>query len=353
MCYNYTGEYMREISKTNRNISIDLLRIVACIMVICIHTASTNLWYTLPVQSISWKVMHFYDFFCRSSVPIFFMISGALFLSKKEMSIKKIYSKYILRLFVIYVVFEVLYAIDSSKSLNPQNFIPHMLISKQHLWYLRSIIGVYIGIPILKKISENKKILEYSLILFFCFGIFLPSLNEISYILGSNSLRFINNFNITTFSYAGYFLLGYYLSQNNIIKYKKRTLFIMFILTNGVFSILSSYYGTNAVFYSYFSLSTFLGAIFLFQIFKNLKLNLSNKITKIIEFVSSNTLGIYLVHIYILEHFISITGFDLTSNTIIKLPLVIIIVFTTSFILTSLFKKIIKEGKKMIKKYIK
>jgi surface polysaccharide O-acyltransferase-like enzyme len=347
---------MKEITKGNRNINLDLLRILACVMVITIHCCGTELWNTLSCSSNSWQAMHFYDFFSRSCVPIFFMISGALFLSKKEIPIKQLYSKYILRIFLVYLIFEFLYAIDSANSLNVSKILSAMLISKQHLWYLKSTILVYMSIPILKKISEDKRVLEYSLILFFCFNILLPTLNEIGFISDSFLFQFIKSFNLSFFSYTCYFLLGYYLYQVDIAKYKNKYLLIIFILLCTVFSYFSLRYCLNmemflegvknTPFYAYFSISTFFEAICLFTIFKNLKIKCSAKLTKIIEWISSTTFGIYLIHIFVLEKFLSITNFALTTYSVVKMPLLIIIVFSISFLITSLFKIIINLYKK-------
>lgn len=67
--------------------------------VILCHVVANN-WYG-NIDSKSWVVLTIYIAFSRYCVPIFLMISGALFLRKeKEISIKRIYLHNILKLIV-------------------------------------------------------------------------------------------------------------------------------------------------------------------------------------------------------------------------------------------------------------
>ena len=71
----------------------DYLRLIATFAVVVLHVAASN-WYSTDVNGLEWQSFNFYDSVVRWGVPIFVMISGSLFLSR-EISIRKIYSKYI------------------------------------------------------------------------------------------------------------------------------------------------------------------------------------------------------------------------------------------------------------------
>ena len=75
-----------------RDYSLDILRILACVMVVGIHTTMEG-WYNISPRSYNWIVLNFYDTLVRPAVPLFFMISGALFLSKDSIDIKKLWTK--------------------------------------------------------------------------------------------------------------------------------------------------------------------------------------------------------------------------------------------------------------------
>ena len=78
-----------------RDYRIDLLRILACLMVVFIHVSAFGM--LSGVGSFNWHIGNIYDSLVRSAVPLFVMISGAFLLSK-NISYKEIFSKYILRI---------------------------------------------------------------------------------------------------------------------------------------------------------------------------------------------------------------------------------------------------------------
>ena len=73
---------------TKREYAFDLLRVIAMIMVIVIHVANVYSRSFGIIDNTSFLASLFYNTISRISVPIFFMISGALLLDKK-FNIKK------------------------------------------------------------------------------------------------------------------------------------------------------------------------------------------------------------------------------------------------------------------------
>lgn len=75
-----------------------------------IHVAADN-WNAADVRSFEWQVFNFYDSLVRFGVPVFVMISGALFLKPdKDIPVKKLYSKYIFRIVIAFVFWSFIYA---------------------------------------------------------------------------------------------------------------------------------------------------------------------------------------------------------------------------------------------------
>lgn len=95
-----------------RKIYCDYLRLVATFSVVVLHVSAWN-WYSTDVNSLEWQSFNFYDSVVRWAVPIFVMISGSLFLSR-EIPVKKIYSKYILRMAVAFFDLEHILCIDDT-----------------------------------------------------------------------------------------------------------------------------------------------------------------------------------------------------------------------------------------------
>ena len=92
-----------------RTIYFDYLRVFATFSVIILHIASSN-WSLIDVNGFDWFVFNFIDSIVRWGVPVFVMISGALFLDR-DIPIRKIYSKYVFRMIVSYIVWSIIYAL--------------------------------------------------------------------------------------------------------------------------------------------------------------------------------------------------------------------------------------------------
>ena len=348
--------------ENKRNISLDLLRILACVMVIMIHTSAQN-WYTTKPASFEWQVFNVYDSLVRSAVPILLMISGVFFLdNNKTIKIKSIYIKYIFRLIVAYVFWSLFYAVINKSNLalgfskeTLKLIINNIILANHyHLWYLPTMISIYILVPIFRSITrndENKNILRYFILLFFMFGILKSTIN-----LFDNLIKFqhkelingiMNTIPIDLRKYYGYFLLGYYLMNT---KYNKRILNIYLCL--GILGVISCIFITSlyslhtgeqtADAYDYFIITTFFESIAIFCFFKekinNMKFSINSE--KMIRYLSSCTFGIYLIHPFILQSLDSIGLNTMKFNPIISTPAIMTLTFVISFFIISIIKKI-------------
>jgi len=151
-------------SNNDRIISFDYLRVLSTLAVIVLHVAVQN-WRETDVNGYAWQTFNFFDGISRWAVPIFIMISGVLFLNR-EVSLKKIFSKYILRMVVAYVFWSFFYMIfEEGTKFEKLNIF---LQGHYHMWFILMIIGLYMLLPIIKPITENKRRTVY-LLLYHCF----------------------------------------------------------------------------------------------------------------------------------------------------------------------------------------
>lgn len=160
------------MDKQKRTIYFDYLRVMATLAVIMLHMSAQN-WYVSDVNGYNWQVFNLYDSIVRWGVPVFVMISGALFL-KKELSLKVIYTKYIFRMAVSLVVWSAIYALFRYDE--QQGRLINFISAPYHLWFIFMIIGLYMMIPILKKVVENMYTLRYFLFMSFIFVGCIPEL---------------------------------------------------------------------------------------------------------------------------------------------------------------------------------
>ncbi len=138
-----------------------------------VHFIGQN--FRLKVQN--GRALNFYDSLTRSSVPLFFMISGVFMLSK-EQTIKRLYRKNILHLIIVFLIWSVLYAVDAIGipaffQSDWNKILTFVINGKYHLWFLPTMISVYIVIPILHPLVDycNGKYLWYFVGAFFVFGV--------------------------------------------------------------------------------------------------------------------------------------------------------------------------------------
>lgn len=151
-----------------RKYYLDYLRIIAILGVIFMHTGGHCQGEN--IRSLNWQVCNIFNTGTRWAVPTFVMISGSLFL-KKDINLKRIYSKNILRLVIAFVFWSTIYTLVFStfKYYNLFsiqgifNTITGMFKGYYHMWFIFMIIGLYMVTPILKVCIDNisEKLLKY------------------------------------------------------------------------------------------------------------------------------------------------------------------------------------------------
>lgn len=341
-----------------RKVYFDFLRIIASFAIIMLHVAAQN-WYITDINSTEWNVFNFYDSIVRWGVPIFIMISGALFINK-EVPIKALYKKYIFRIIISFIFWSIIYAILISKPDSIKNTILTVIKGHYHMWFLFMIVGLYIITPLIKPIATNKKLAKYFITLGIIFAIIIPQsialISVKSEYLGNFAQEIMNNINLhMILGYTLYYLLGYYLDKIDIKSRNFKYICILgtlgFIATI-VFSIILSKYTQkpNSLFYGNLTINVLLEAICVFTLFKKYinKINLNIKIQNIISKISKYCFGIYLVHVLIIElldRYLSLN--TLLFNPFLSVPIISIIVFIISLIISFVINQI-----PILKKYI-
>ena len=330
----------------------DLLRILAALSVVSIH-ASAKLWYQFPIHSVDWMISNAINVLSRFGVPMFFMISGALLLAPdREITLKELWLRHILRLFIIYVIWSCIYGINSylalcADTISWKDLTKSMLTGSYHLWFLPYLLGIYALHPILKKWTGNasKKDLQYFLLLFFVFSILKTTLA--SFIRTPEVLTFLDSFKMElACSFTAYFVLGYYLFHIGISEKWTKRLFIgfpFFCILNIAISTFQNWHFNELTsdFSNTFGLFTMLmtATIFLFFTKKTFQKESSEGCQKIWKQLAKGTLGVYLIHLLILYQPFIGKLYD-SFPTIVSIPLVTVCCFLISLILATALRKL-------------
>lgn len=319
-----------------RVLYFDLLKCVAIIFVVLIHVISEH-WDTLDVNSNTFVILSILDSISRFCVPIYFMVSGALFLNEeKKVTIKDVIKKYVPRVLLLFVFWNVTYSILNiivSKDAITFASIGEVLLNTIlgegifHLYFLPIIIGFYLCLPILKQITkvDNKNILKYLILVLFIFFGF----NRIMEYLFDTSISYTIFFG----KYMIYFILGYYLNTFNISKKNTKIIYSL-----GIFGLIITIIGTiissrangiTDVFFKYdtFNVIIYSTAVFLFA--KNYFVKFNEKLLNIL---TKTNFGVYLIHGLILGLLEYTKLFNLIDGTSISLAVIVnsIIIYIVS-----------------------
>lgn len=318
-----------------RVVYLDVIRIIATFGVIALHVFVPG--YSSVVGSYNWFISVIGNSLVRWSVPLFVMLSGVLFLQpSKEISYTILLKKYIPRLLLAYVFWFLSYIVIQKITAFCSNESLKLDLSPFHLWYLPMLIGVYLLIPIIRKISVDKKIIHYALILWIiyligCFCNF-EQIPHIGILFKSNSI----------IGYAGYFLLGYYVSKCEITK--KQTLCILLIGVLGAIfcvggNLIMSYQSgvSETKFLSNLGPAVIAMSLGLFTLIKQATPKIEHRLICFIEYIRKDLFGIYLTHLIYLN---VLMKFQDICNRLITLPIIMILVFILSLYTTKMIRRI-------------
>lgn len=330
------------LSPPQRQDYLDALRLLATCAVLALHATSKQ-WYRVPVTESDWQILNIYDSLVRFCVPLFFMISGALFLDPhRPCPKKKLFTKYIPRLLLIFLVWSSIYALADIKRqeipFSPSYFLTRVAAGHYHLWFLLALLGLYLMIPLLRPLSADRSTLEYFLILSFFF-VQVVSVLELWEVSGKWLEIWQERAEIhLVLGYSGYFMLGTYLHRFPLGPTPRRLSYLAALL-----SLAATIYGTyylslrdgqaNSALYSYLLPTTYSVSFALFSLFQQLKFPYF--VQKLIQFLCPLSLGIYLVHDLFLVLFLEdFNWLGLNLSTLWTVPLFTLAVFFSSFLVT-------------------
>lgn len=198
---------------TKKNLQFEYIRAFSIIAVIAIHTFYSALLKYGSTASIPDQVL--YKIIMNMmwwAVPSFLMMSGSLLLdTRKYISLKKLYGKYICRMVTVLLTFgfafawlEIIFDQESFRLFQIPKALLRVLTGDTwaHMWYIYCLIGIYVLLPMYKIIAEkaSDEQIQYILLILFVF----ESVFVITKIFGIN-LGFYCHINTI---YPFWFLMG-------------------------------------------------------------------------------------------------------------------------------------------------
>lgn len=274
------------VKKRERDINMDLLRIFSCFCIIGLHVSGQI------ENPLLWRSI---QAFVRPALWVFMALSGYYILSRPINKWREFWFKHITGLVIPFIIYVYLYHVYYDKT-----FLHYDIIGLLkgdpigHLWYVYTLIVLYIISPFLQKMLNALNQKQIVCLLFIM--LFTSRSIDIYTALGK---EFGFPVALITDCSLFFLILGYYLHEYPI-KNKK----IIFIL--GILNIFLCIYAlSNSILVNHIcelSVVMTIGVIFYFTVFKCINgWNISSKLKKVIGFISGRTYGIYLIHILILQ----------------------------------------------------
>lgn len=305
--------------KQERTWYLDLLRIAATFAVVMIHTNPFS-FSAEPSFTASYWIGTVISSACRFAVPVFFMISGVLFLSpERTLSTARLYKKTILRMVASYLFWSALHALSYCISTNMGKwaFLNELLRGHYHMWFILVITGLYILTPLIRQITQNPRATRYLLTLCLILGFLVPRLPAFLLLFDFahkdvvQSLQSMaSQMNPLSESYAlFYYVLGHYLHENPPGRKLRRLIalggiagLLMTVLFSAMHLALghafdSYFYDARAIGPMLMGVAVFTGFNRFFSSYRP-----SAPARRVILHLSVCSFGVYAVHVLILEH---------------------------------------------------
>lgn len=306
----------------NREYNIDLLRCIACFMVVCLHCDVAD-------KSNASLLCGILTLPC---VPLFFIISGYMLLPLKLETIP-FYKRRLLKILFptlfwtfIYLFCDVMTGSimwpDLLHSICLVSFIPqgHVI-----MWFMYVLIGLYLISPILSSWLTYAKKIEVELLLgLWLFACLLPVFSDgkLTGELHTSAYYYVSG-------YVGFYVLGYYYKF-----YHKMTVLssALLIFVPAFVMFCSSKFDVPFLTYKgpdYLSLFAIIMCVGWFNLFLNVVIKMSKVMRKWLVVLSSASFGIYFVHILIMRFLLELLGSPIVGYP--DLILIMILTYCLSF----------------------
>jgi Uncharacterized protein conserved in bacteria len=352
----------------DRNNRLSYIRAAACIGIVFLHAYTMcSMVFDDRLSGVNRILINLVPYLMMWAVPCFVMVTGALLLDKnRDVSIKKVLTKYIPRVLIVLVLFSIIFRlldIWMNKEAFSISFIGtalkkmYMGTGWAHLWYLYLLIGLYLFMPFYKKMADNlsSKDISFLICIYILFISVLPLINDLT---GVKSGFYL----VVNSIFPAYLFIGHMIVSR---KWKlPGTVYALGILLGNITIILLTYISLNKenkelseMLTKYLGAYSFLPVIILSvgwfglvnthksqdeanDISINEKKGLKSIICRILLSIDRCSFGIYLTHLIFLRYVYKCTGFNPTDGCgFLKVAGVALATFFISWLLVFVLRK--------------
>jgi surface polysaccharide O-acyltransferase-like enzyme len=336
---------------------LDLVRVISIFFVVVIHVASPIYtdWKELPRSD--WMAGIIYNSIARVSVPLLFMVSGYLLLSRQE-DIRSFYLNRVRKVIFPLMVWSVIYLMWQNGGyanftfFNALKAMTYEILkgpANYHLWFVYTLLEIYLFVPALRSFVRfaDETTLWYLAGIWLAFG---PALDYLEH----SYLNFDTAVDLKFFSqYFGYFYLGYVLGRLNVSRRAAAFAGLSYVFLT-IYTIVATYrwsevrQGYLDYYHNYLRLNIVLMTISIFfwlkYVGENLGARLNIRALGWARGLSTSTFGIYLVHALALTIIRKgVLGFQLTElsgSPYVMIPVLAALVFIVSYLVIAILQRI-------------
>ena len=296
-----------------RNINLDLIKVLACIGVVLLHTTMIGF-----KETGSWNLLAYLYYLGTYSIPLFFMVNGYLLLGKKDITYSYILQKVKWILITVSSWTFIVWLFKRDFAVNPVKKIIGSMVQKGYFfqfWFFGALILIYLCLPILKKFLNSKRSYLYILSSLVTIGLVFELANMVLQMPLQS--YFIQTFRLWTWFF--YYILGGLVAQfdKEIIKkgFKRwmKVVAVLLLLISPVILFFLAKTIYHNLFAEYFYDILFVKIVSLGFFLMVLTLSLEEDKSKWIVYLSNQTMGVFIVHTYVMKVLEKLLGFSYTG----------------------------------------
>lgn len=346
-----------QAQKNARVTYADLVRVIAILMVVLVHSASP-VFNTVHITTNDFAVSVLLDSVAHAAVPLFVMVSGIFLLDERRaMSVRRAVGHYALPLVGLYFFWSVLYAAANKVAIPllfenaalsggmVREFGVAVLEGAYHMWYLPMMAGLYLITPLLRAFvkADSRHLVRWFLALVFLLRFVLPTgIRLLAEFTGMDFSAAYNSFELLAgWEYPAYYVAGWYIANTRPEIRTRRTVYIagaLALVTMAVFTWWVSVRQGEAVKQLMEQKSLFCGvyagALFALIAWEGQGLRSNALLTRL----SALSFGVYIIHVEIQQLYKLFIPFN--GNALVYILVQWLVVTAVSFVAAWMLSKI-------------
>ncbi|MFN8415410.1 MAG: acyltransferase family protein [Cytophagaceae bacterium] len=344
-----------------RHYGLDILRILACYMVIQVHAG--EFYYIGPVGEVlntpEAQIVGWINSLFRSCVPLFVMLSGYFLFPVNDT--KQFLTKRLTTILIPFVIWSVLYAfyqygrgVTSLQDafINVAMIPLNLAMETGHLWFVYMLIGIYLFAPIISGWMEKSTKQEMHYYIFFwVITLIVPFIHQLfPYIWGEvpwNNHPMLHYF----MGYMGYVVVANYLKKvhqpsTNSYIFAIALIVVGYAITTFGFLYRLPTQHTIAdleLTWDFNTINIAMMTVGIFILVKDIAIEKQDSYgISLLQDLSAKSYGMYLAHIMLLN-FVHGLMIPLELSLYLKIPLVAIVTFILTYMVVKLISYLPKS----------